>query len=87
MAIYDDNQTAHLLEAFPEFSAAEVRIVTMYSSGMSTKAIGHILKKSNKTINNHLSNAQQKLEVDSFSELRSVFNIRILLLVLTLVKK
>lgn len=82
MFIYDDNQTKFLIKAFHELSAAEVRILAMYSSGIANKDIAVKLNISVKTVNSHLNNAAHKYNLQSFSELRSLFSIRLTLLTL-----
>lgn len=80
--IYDDNQTKFLMKAFHELSAAEMRILAIYSLGTANKDIAVKLNISVKTVNSHLKNADHKYNLQSFLELRLLFSIRLTLLTL-----
>jgi len=82
MFIYDDNHIKCLMKVFHELSEAEVRILAMYSSGIANKDIAVKLNISVKTVNSHFNNAAHNYNLQSFSELRSLFSIRLTLLTL-----
>lgn len=71
-----------VLKVFPELSISEARVLFLYVSGLSAKDIAQELGISSKTVNNHMSNAKEKFDIASFSELRAVYTSRTILLVL-----
>jgi len=79
MAVYHHIPDEKLLKEFPELSLTESHIMVLYSLGMAASTIASLQNKSPKTVNNHLANIKMKLSTDSIFDLRTVFNIRILL--------
>lgn len=93
MAIHDPTTSNHApwfnmqcgiaQKILPELSAREAEISILYSSGIDVRSIGHCLKISDSTVNNHLANAKSKLDSSNISELRSSILLRILVCQLT----
>lgn len=69
-----------LLKVFPELSSTESIIMVLYSLGVTAAAIAKNQNKSVKTVNNHLANIKYKLSTESTYDLRTLFYIRIMLM-------
>ncbi|EGH9360846.1 TraA protein [Salmonella enterica] len=79
MAAYHHIPDEKLLKVFPELSLTESNIMALYSLGMSVAMIASSQNKSVKTVNNHLANVKFKLSTVSMFDLRTLFHIRIML--------
>jgi len=67
----------------PELSEREAEISILYSSGIDVRSISHFLFISDRTVNNHLANARQKLDSRNIAELRSSILLRFLVCQIT----
>ncbi|MEN3262748.1 LuxR C-terminal-related transcriptional regulator [Sodalis endosymbiont of Spalangia cameroni] len=64
-------------KVFPELSDKELHVVVLYCSGLKNDLIASVLSINVKTVGAHLYNCQLLYGLNSFSELRAMFMIRI----------
>jgi DNA-binding NarL/FixJ family response regulator len=61
---------------FPKLSPREVEVLVLYCSGVLRHEIALELHISVSTVDDHLSNAMRKYELERYSELRQLFNLK-----------
>ena len=73
-----DDRREQIRSLFPEFSDKQFLCMFYYSLGFSSKKIGNLIGCSAKTVRNRLQELKEKLLLDSSSDLRVVFLVRLL---------
>lgn len=61
---------------FPKLSCREVEVLVLYCSGVLRHEIALELHITVGTVDNHLSNAMHKYELERYSELRQLFHMK-----------
>lgn len=64
-------------KVFTELSSSEIKVLSLYCSGMSCNAIATQLNITTNTMHVHMKNARSKYNATSYSELRALFHFRV----------
>ncbi|WP_174891349.1 helix-turn-helix transcriptional regulator [Candidatus Williamhamiltonella defendens] len=74
MKAFDIKEIKFYQEIFEELSPAEIKVLSLYCSGLQCNKISLLLNMSLSTVNSHLNNARKKYELNNYSELRALFH-------------
>ncbi|AWK15643.1 transcriptional regulator (plasmid) [Candidatus Fukatsuia symbiotica] len=74
MKAFHINDTTAYHEVFSALSPVEIKVLSLYCSGLHRSKISLLLNLSISTVNSHLNNARKKYELGNYSELRALFH-------------
>lgn len=77
MTAFNDSDFFPYYKVFPELSSSEIKVLSLYCSGLSCNLIAKQLNITANTMHVHMKNAKSKYNANSYSELRALFHFRV----------